>query len=143
VPDLTRYPPDSLQHVDWEPVIAGLAISSLVMLAASVALLPWLLLRLPPDYLHRVEHERRPAHTWRHRALHVARNGLALVVALAGVLMLVLPGQGLLTILAAAILSDLPGKHRVVRAILGRNHVLRAVNALRRRGHRPPLMPHT
>ncbi len=140
MPDLSTYFP-ALQGVDWAPVVAGLAVSSLVMLLASVAVLPWILLRLPPDYLHRVASERRPADTWARRALHVIRNGMAVVVGVAGVLMLVLPGQGLLTILAAAILSDLPGKHRVVRAILGRRSVLRAVNALRRRGHRPPLEP--
>jgi hypothetical protein len=56
-----------------------------------------------------------------------------------GLLMLVLPGQGLLTLLAGLLLLDLPGKRRLERRIIGSPRVLGVVNALRKRWKRPPL----
>lgn len=53
--------------------------------------------------------------------------------------MLVTPGQGVLTILIGLSLLDLPGKRAVERRLIGNPAVLRAVNALRAKAHRPPL----
>ena len=58
-----------------------------------------------------------------------------------GVLMLVLPGQGVLTILIGLTLLDFPGKRRFVRRLLMRPRVFRVINRLRRRFGRPPLKP--
>jgi hypothetical protein len=44
-----------------------------------------------------------------------------------------------LTILAGVMLIEFPGRHRLVRAIIGRPAVLAAVNRLRARFNRPPL----
>ena len=65
-------------------------------------------------------------------------GGYALVGA--GVAMLVLPGQGLLTILIGLGLIDFPGKREFERWIVCRRPVGRALNWMRRRAHRPPLV---
>ena len=63
------------------------------------------------------------------------RNVVAMMVAvlMAGVLLVIVgvllslpgvPGQGLLTVLAGVILIEFPGRHRLVRAIIGRPAVL-------------------
>jgi len=49
------------------------------------------------------------------------------------------PGQGILTILAGLTLIEFPGRHRVIRALLGRPTVLYAVNRFRARFKRRPL----
>jgi len=61
-------------------------------------------------------------------------------MALAGIAMLVLPGQGILAILGGIELMDFPGKYRLERWIVSRPAVLRSVNWLRRRMGRPPLV---
>ncbi len=63
--------------------------------------------------------------------------GVALVVL--GILMLVLPGQGVITILIGVMLLRFPGKYRLERWILGRKRVLRSANWLRRKAGREPL----
>lgn len=68
----------------------------------------------------------------------VARNVLGWVFVLAGVAMLVLPGQGLLSILAGLVLVNFPGKQRLERRLLSSHVVQEAVNWLRRRAGRPP-----
>ena len=129
--------------VDGTPPWLGWAVvASLVTLAVSALVLGVLLCGLPEDYFR----DARPARTEmgrRHPALRlawvVARNGFGLVLLAAGVAMLVLPGQGILTIAAALLLLDFPGKRRVELALFGRPRVLAAANWIRRRAGRAPL----
>lgn len=121
----------------WGPV----AVVSLLTLVGSALALPWLIARLPADWLVRPLPERRGGAvalaTW------FARNVAALLLLLAGIAMLVLPGQGLLTIVAALVVADLPGKHRLERRLLGHPSLLAVANRLRARAGVPPLRaPH-
>jgi len=59
----------------------------------------------------------------------------------AGIIMLVLPGQGIFTILIGIMLLNFPGKYRLERWIVARRPVLRSINWLRRRAGRAPLVP--
>ncbi|MFT6143871.1 MAG: hypothetical protein ACJAZO_001388 [Myxococcota bacterium] len=68
------------------------------------------------------------------------KNAGGAVLIMAGIAMLVLPGQGLLTMLAGLLLSDVPGKRRVALFFLRRGPVFRAVNAIRGRRDKPPLL---
>jgi len=112
------------------PVVDGcLLVFSLAAVLASVLLVPRFLARLPSDYL------RKPV---QHRAslfLRVLRNVAGWLLVLLGVAMLVLPGQGLLTLLVGLMLVDLPGKHQLIVKLLSRPKVLSVVNKLRARHH--------
>jgi Na+/H+ antiporter NhaD/arsenite permease-like protein len=117
--------------VDW-----SLGIFSILAVLASIVLVPRFLARLPADYLRADRPAESPS-----VLLRVLRNLLGVVLVLLGVAMLVLPGQGLLTLLVGLLLVDFPGKQQLVRRILKRPKVLSLVNKLR--GHRgaPPLAP--
>ncbi|NNM26663.1 MAG: hypothetical protein HKO59_11890, partial [Phycisphaerales bacterium] len=73
-------------------------------------------------------------------AWQVGKNVLGVVLALAGLAMLVLPGQGLLTLLVGVLLIDGPGKYGFEKWLVARRPVLRSINWLRRRGGHPPLV---
>ncbi len=118
--------------------VTALVAFSVLTLVASAVGLPWLLARLPADYLVRPPAAK--GSPGRRLALKIARNALATVVLLAGVAMLVLPGQGLLTMAAALILFDAKGKRRLERRLLTHPRVLRTVNRIRRRARRDPLL---
>jgi hypothetical protein len=124
-------------------VITTLGAGSVALFLAGTLGLPLLVARMPADYFSARERIRyrleRPRPCLVRRMLHFLRNLLGLVLLLAGVAMLVLPGQGLLTILVALLLIDFPAKHRIQRRLLLRPGVLRSVNHLRRRAGRPPL----
>jgi len=103
--------------------------------------LPIILVRLPADYFLTLQ-----SHTWfstRHPFLRVAgyllRNLVGGVVVLAGLAMLLLPGQGLLTIVLGLTLLDIPGKRRLLLALVRRPTILTVINALRARYGQPPL----
>lgn len=117
---------------------------SIAVMIGSTVLLPWLIIQMPPDYF--VKGQRHPlARRERHWALHVAlvlgKNALGFVMVLAGIAMLALPGQGILTVLAGLMVMDFPGKYHLEGAIIRRPAVLKGLNWIRRRAHKPPLIP--
>jgi hypothetical protein len=123
-----------LSGLSSPPVELGLLAFSIVAVLASIVLVPRFLASLPPDYLRG---SRAPVR--RSLPLRVLRNLLGVVLLLLGLAMLLLPGQGLLTVLAGLLLLDFPGKHRLVVRLLGKPSVLKLVNKLRAHRGSPPL----
>jgi hypothetical protein len=78
----------------------------------------------------------------RHPILLLAARGfktlLGVVMLMAGIAMLVLPGQGLVTIAIAITFLEFPGKRKLLAAIACREGVMRALNAIRRKAGRDP-----
>ena len=72
-------------------------------------------------------------------ALLGAKNLAGAVLVLAGLAMLVLPGQGLLTIVVGLLFLDFPGKRSLELRLVRHPPVLRTINWLRATAHRPPL----
>lgn len=134
--------------VEWigsyQTLLAWLAAASTVIFIVSLALVPFFVIRIPPDYfVPEKNHERLRSdrHFVLRNIVRIGRNLLGFILLVAGFLMLVLPGQGLLTILVAAMLLNFPGKKRFERWVVSRGPVLRAINWIRRRAKRPPLIP--
>ena len=96
----------------------------------------WAIARLPSDYFTR-EKRRQLESLDRYPVLRVlilgAKSLLGVVLLLAGLLMLVAPGQGVLTLLAGLILIEFPGKYRLERWLVTRPKVWRSMNWLRAR----------
>jgi hypothetical protein len=69
------------------------------------------------------------------------RNALGVVLVALGIAMLLLPGQGLLTVLVGLLLVDFPGKQKLIRRLLARPKILGVVNKLRAHRNAPPLDP--
>jgi hypothetical protein len=108
----------------------------------SIAAAAVLLVRLPATYFL----DGHPRGGWGDRhvvirwAALVVKNLVGAVLVGGGVLMLVTPGQGALTILIGVMLLDFPGKRRLERKLIGRPAVLRAINRLRTRFGKPPVV---
>jgi Putative transmembrane protein (PGPGW) len=112
---------------------------SVVLFVGSLILFPILLVRLPADYF-----VRRPMKDWtsRHPLVHigivVAKNLLGAMLLVVGVVMLVLPGQGLLTILMGIVLLDFPGKRKLERRLIQYQPLGTSANWLRKKYGKPP-----
>ena len=127
-----------------KPLVWGLTIGSAALFVLTLLAIPWIINRLPADYFRRGP-EHKPRWFERHPALYAAvlvlKNALGAVLVLGGLAMLVLPGQGVLSILIGTSLLSLPGKRRLERWIVRRRAVMRGLNWIRRRGGQPPLQP--
>ena len=121
-----------------------LGIASAAMLVISALLVPFLIARMPADFYAEDNHRRRiledrPVFRI---AFLTLKNLLGAALLVAGILMLVLPGQGILTILAALALLDFPGKRTLELNILHKPPIKKSINWLRRRAGREPLFYH-
>jgi hypothetical protein len=103
---------------------------------------PLWVINIPFDYFSEKTHQRKRLFNldMTGALLVVGRNLLGGILVLIGILMLVLPGQGLLTILVGIMLMDIPGKYRIARLIVSRPPVLQSMNWIRRRAGREPLV---
>jgi hypothetical protein len=123
-------------------ILLALAGVSLFVFLGTLIAIPFILVRLPADYF-----DLRVPRTWMkdsHPVLRMAgqaiKNVLGLLFFLAGLSMLILPGQGILTILIGISLLDFPGKRRLEARIIGQRTVFGAVNSLRAKFGKPPFV---
>ena len=69
----------------------------------------------------------------------ITKNFFGVLLLLSGVLMLVLPGQGILTIITGLVFMDYPGKYKFERKLLRQKGVINSINWIRSRLSKPPL----
>jgi hypothetical protein len=133
---------EKLQAIIPVKVLVGLTIASLAGFIGSLIAIPLILVRLPPDYFD----TRVPRHWMKdhHPVLRViglvVKNAIGVVFLVAGFAMLFLPGQGILTMLIGISLMDFPGKRRLEAKLIGQPAVLSAINAMRNKFNKLPLI---
>jgi len=134
--------------IEWiqnnETAFLWLVASTIITFIATLIAVPILVVRIPPDYFSwRKRHGKLWAnhHPVVRAMLMIGKNALGFILVAAGIIMLVLPGQGIFTILIGIMLLNFPGKYRLERWIAARRPVLRSINWLRRRAGRAPLVP--
>ncbi len=109
------------------------AIASVTVFVASALAIPVALVRMPSDYFVRPRVKPR-------LAVQVMRNIVGGFFVLIGVMMLVLPGQGVLTMLLGVAMLEIPLRDRLIRTMLGNARVRAAVDRLRHRAGQPSLV---
>jgi hypothetical protein len=120
-----------------------LAAISIISFVGTLAAVPFMLIRLPIDYFSHDHKQREPGMTVNPVIRIVAlilKNIVGYIIMLAGVIMLLLPGQGILTILAGVMLVDFPGKFHIERRLVSQPKVLQAINWLRLRAGKAQLV---
>ena len=125
-----------------EELLWLLGLGSIVLFVLSALLIPWIIIVLPTDFFTRMKVR---AFSGRHPViaffLIILRNMLGSVLLIAGIIMLFIPGQGLLTILIALALIDFPGKHNLLLRMMSNPRVFNAANGIRRWAKKPEFLP--
>jgi amino acid transporter len=125
-----------------QELMSWLAVISLLTFLVTLFALPILIIHIPENYfLHkkrRYPNNPRPAIGFR-LVCRILKNILGVFFVLIGLIMLFLPGQGLLSILIGVMLMNFPGKYKVERAIIRNKKALSTINWVRSKAHRPPL----
>lgn len=133
---------------DWitqnEATVWFMAVFSIISFIASLLLIPVLVIRIPEDYF--AETKRHRLEPWAHEhpvirwSLLIIKNALGYIFIVLGIAMLVLPGQGILTIMIGIMFINFPGKYRLERRVVMQGPVLNTINRLRHRAGRAPLI---
>lgn len=126
---------------DWWQLALGLSGFSAVLFVAGLIAIPWFAVRMPVDYLERLNQPQPPPRDrgLRYWSKWLLKNlGGGLLVA-AGVVMLGAPGPGWGAILVGLALMSFPGKRRLEGKLLRSKWIVKPLNAIRARAHKPPL----
>ena len=121
---------------NWQQPLLWASGLSLLALIATIVGVPWVVTRLPKDYFVRSERV-----VWRASfdapllslITSMLKNLLGLLLVVLSLIMLVTPGQGIVTLLIGLLLMNFPGKYHLERWLVLRPGVLKGLNWLRRR----------
>jgi amino acid transporter len=129
------------QHLFIVYVVGGI---SLILFITSMIAVPFIIINLPEDFLQEEKRKERvmKIHFVLRLLILILKNIIGFILIVAGILMIVLPGPGIITILIGVILFDFPGKHKIIFLILRNPLVLGAINWIRKKNRREPLRVH-
>jgi hypothetical protein len=114
----------------------------LISFFASILIAAIVIVKIPENYFSsHYQQDFLPNTPWLVRwGVVIVKNIVGLVLIVAGIIMLIGPGQGVLTILIGLIMMDIPGKRPLEAKIIKRPAILSAVNQLRARYKKNPLV---
>ncbi|HIJ56708.1 MAG TPA: hypothetical protein HPQ03_11370 [Deltaproteobacteria bacterium] len=127
---------------NYEVLIWWTGAASVLMFLGSLCTIPIILIKIPADYFSSLETNSRIniRDLSFFRLLYlIFKNTVGIAFILAGLIMLLLPGQGILTIIVGMCLLDFPGKYRLVRNIIRNKTILVTINKLRSKADKPPI----
>ena len=123
-------------------ILIGLGVSSFFIFIISIIGISWFVAQIPEDYF--LSAKRKPT-KWIEQnpnlrlLVLIGKNIIGLSFIIGGLLMLVLPGQGLLTIVTGLLLTNYPGKYRLEQKIVAIPSVFKSLNWIRIKANKPPL----
>ena len=126
--------------LNYKNFILWLGSISFLVFIFSLISIKWLVALIPSDYF--IENKRNKYQssyplTW--LISIIIKNIIGYILIIGGILMLVLPGQGLFTIIIGLMLSNYPGKYFIERKFIAIPSVLKTINWLRKKSNKPPL----
>ena len=115
-----------------EELLLWLAIASVIGFIGSLIVIPWILIQIPSDYF---SHKKRQKHQWGsyqpiiRLVFLLIKNILGVIFIISGIIMLFIPGQGIITIIIGIILTDFPCKYKIERWIINHTAILKYINS--------------
>ena len=127
----------------YSSILIGIGGLSILILIFSIIGLGWFISQIPEDYFI---HEKRQADNWDKYSsdtrviIIIVKNVIGIVMLISGLLLLILPGQGLLTMIIGLLLIDYPRKFQLEQKIISIPSVFRSLNWFRAKARKPNLL---
>jgi multisubunit Na+/H+ antiporter MnhG subunit len=129
------------ESLTWSRIIWGAVITIISVVISYIGIIIGII-RIPADYFS--ASYARELRSDRHFSIRwtalIVKNIIGAFLIIAGIIMIFTPGPGVPTILLGLIMMDIPGKRPLEARLIGRPAVLSAVNDLRARYNKPPLI---
>lgn len=120
-----------------------LSVVAVVLFVVSTLAVPIIVVKMPADYFVRERPSTAAKGVVRQfiaSTLFVVRNAVGITLMLLGVLMMIGPGPGILAIVFGLLMTDIPGKKKLILKLVSHHTVLGWINARRARYGKPPLI---
>lgn len=130
-----------MEQIFSKEILLWISIGSGIALLLTAIAIPIVIVKLPTDYLVNDQKKSwldgQPALA--RAGLRVVKNLFGAVLIVLGIIMLILPGQGVLSIVLGLSLVDFPGRRALQCKLIRRPKVIDSINWIRKKFHRPPL----
>jgi len=129
--------------LSWSNILlgVGLFLGSLLLSFLAIGIV---MVKIPENYFSsHYQQDFMPNSAWLVRwGAVILKNILGVILVVLGIILSLpgVPGQGVLTILLGLIMLDIPGKRPIEARIIKRPTILAAINDLRARYNKPPLV---
>ncbi len=120
---------------EYQDLLITLSTFSIVLFVVSVLLSPYLASKIPVQYFtphYQVKPTKNIAIKW-------LKNTFGTIVLVLGVIMLVAPGQGILTILLGLFMMEFKAKRQWELTLVEQKIIFKSLNWLRVKNNHPPL----
>ena len=125
----------------YKVLILWLSSISLFIFLFSLISMRWLAGLIPSDYFIRKDVSRfKTNNPFLWYLVLLIKNILGYSLIIGGIMMLVLPGQGLFTIIIGLMLSNYPGKYYIEKRFIEIPAVFKSINWLRAKSNKPPII---
>ena len=127
----------------YSSILIGLGGLSVLILVFSIAGMGWFIAQIPEDYF---TYDKRRGKHWNKYsskariAIIIFKNIFGGIMLVGGLFLLVLPGQGLLTMIIGLFLIDYPGKFQLEQKIISIPSIFRSLNWFRAKARKPNLL---
>lgn len=129
------------ESLTWGRIAWGL-LFTVITIIASYGLIVIGMIKIPADYfsstyVKEIKHDKHFTLRW---SAFIIKNIVGFLLIIAGIIMIFTPGPGVPTILLGLVMMDIPGKRPLEAKLIQRPLVLSAVNELRAKYNKPPLI---
>lgn len=125
----------------YKSLILWLSSISLFIFLFSLVSMRWLAGLIPSDYfIKRNAPKLKTNNIFLWYLILIIKNILGYSLIIGGIMMLVLPGQGLFTIIIGLMLSNYPGKYYIEKRFIEIPAIFKSINWLRAKSNKPPIM---
>lgn len=111
---------------------------SAVVFVVSLVLMPWILGKIPIDYFTSSKQRKVEINNAWQLLIVVIKTLLGFVLLIAGMIMLVTPGQGIVAILLGLFLMEFPGKRQLELKLIHNETTFKTLNWLRNKAGKLP-----
>ena len=125
----------------YKNIIIWLGSLSVFIFLFSLIGIKWLIALIPNDYfLIKKESKIKSSNPYLWLLIVIFKNLIGYSLIIGGIMMLILPGQGLFTIIIGLMLSNYPGKYALEKRFISTPAILKSINWLRSKSDKPPLL---
>ncbi|WPE16951.1 PGPGW domain-containing protein [Candidatus Thioglobus autotrophicus] len=122
----------------YEELLILVSLISAVVFVLTLLLTPYLLGLIASDYFTMENPHKLEIKHIGHIIAVIIKSVIGLALLLAGIIMLVTPGQGVISILLGLFLMEFPGKRKLELKIINHDPTFKTLNWLREKASKPP-----
>ncbi len=126
---------------DYKSIIFWLGLLSFLIFIFSLVTIKWLVALIPSDYfVSKKDTKFKSEYPFIWLISMIIKNIIGYVLIIGGILMLLLPGQGLFTIFIGLMMSNYPGKYYIEKKFIAIPSILKTINWLRKQSNKEPII---